>query len=535
LKLHDLHAPDLRRYRGRLVAALLDDPGAWVALLDRAGGILRAGGSWSPLPATGEAAAALPEPACSLLRQAVAEGRALDLNTRINATPAALRLTPARAGRVAAILRLTDASRVLELEEALGQAQRLQEVGELAGGIAHDFNNLLTAILGAAEDLDRRATDGEGPAAAENRADLAQIQASATRGAELVRQLLAFSQRQTLQPRVLALDETVADAASLLRRLLGSKVRLVLALRAAGRQVHMDATQLGQVLVNLAVNARNAMPDGGTITIATDWRLVLRPEELGTATIPPGRYATVTVSDTGSGIAPDILARIFDPFFTTRRGEGGTGLGLSMVQGIVRQSGGYLSVVSTPGHGTCFTITLPRHEAAQPAPHPEAARPVPHPEAARPVPHTEAARPAPHPKAAPPCDPAAVPQAAPAGGRRVLLVDDDDAIRRLARRALIRAGCEVTDADGAEQALLTDPAALDCVVSDVAMPGLDGPGLVRNLRQRRPDLPAILISGYADAEQRRALAAEDIAFLPKPFSMADLTGAVRKALERAPA
>ncbi len=478
--------------RRRLVAALLDDPSACVALLDRAGTILEAGGGWTPLPGVGrEAASCLPEQAATALRRALANGHDTTLTARIGNAPATLSLRAARIGRVAGILRLSDCSRAHELEEALQQAQRLQEVGELAGGIAHDFNNLLTAILGATDDLTARAVPGDLD-------DLEQIRASALRGAQLVRQLLAFGQRQTLQPRVLALDEAVGQAAGLLGRLMGSKVRLVQELRAPGRRVHMDATQLDQVLMNLVINARNAMPDGGTITIRTDWRLVLAPEETGTDTIPVGRYATIEVADTGCGMAPEILSRIFDPFFTTRRDDGGTGLGLSMVRGIVRQSGGYLSVQSTLGQGTCFTITLPRHEAAE----------------------AEAAV-APAETAPAPVAPALVVDEN--AGRRVLLVDDDDAIRRLAKRALDRAGCRVTEADGGEQALQTDLDAMDCVVSDVAMPGLDGPGLVRCLRQRRPDLPALLMSGYADAAQRRALAAEDIAFLPKPFSMADLT------------
>jgi two-component system cell cycle sensor histidine kinase/response regulator CckA len=490
----------------RLIAALLAGPGCCTALLDRHGMVLRRGGGWDALPAAPDAPPAAPNalsaaqdafvafaaPAPSLLRHALAAGQPISLDSRVAGVPTAISLTPVRAGRVAGVLRLTDRSREHDLAEALGQAQRLQEVGELAGGIAHDFNNLLTAILGAADDLSGHAAQADQP-------DLAQIRASATRGADLVRHLLAFSQRQTLQPRVLVLDEAVAATASLLRRLLGSRIAFELTLNAPGRRVHMDGTQLDQVLVNLAVNARNAMKDGGTLTIATGWRLVLAADDTGPDRIAPGRYATITITDTGAGIPPDVLPRIFDPFFTTRREEGGTGLGLSMVHGIIRQSGGALSVRSTPGQGTCFTITLPRYEpAAETAPPARAITAASGPEAGH-----------------------------------VLLVDDDDAIRRLAARALTRAGLTVTEADGGEAALQVGCAAIDCLVSDVAMPGLDGPGLVRRLRAARPDLPAVLMSGYADAAQRRALAAEDIAFIAKPFAMADLTRTVAKLLSDA--
>jgi two-component system cell cycle sensor histidine kinase/response regulator CckA len=479
-----------------LITALLRDPGACVLLIDGTGHILRRGGLWHALPDTEpNALAAFPDAAAASLRTALAEGKELALATMANGHHVNLSLTQVTGGgHVAAILRLTDTARVHDLEEALAQAQRLQEVGELAGGIAHDFNNLLTAILGAADDLAARASEQDAP-------DLAQIIASAKRGAELVRQLLAFSQRQTLQPRVLVLDEAVQNAASLLRRLLGNRTSLVLDLKAPGRLVHMDATQLDQVLMNLAINARNAMPDGGAITIATDWRLVLRAEDPLHEGVPPGRYATIEVTDTGSGIPPDILPRIFDPFFTTRRGQGGTGLGLSMVQGIVRQSGGYLSVRSKPGEGTCFRITLPRHEPA--TIDPAAPTPAETPNPATRVPH------------------------------HVLLVDDDDAIRRLVKRAFTRAGWQVTDADGAEAALQGDCTDIDCVVSDVSMPGMDGPGLVRALRAQHPKLPAVLMSGYADARQRRELAKEDIAFLPKPFAMAELTAVVQAAFASA--
>jgi two-component system, cell cycle sensor histidine kinase and response regulator CckA len=358
----------------------------------------------------------------------------------------------------------------------------MQAVGELAAGVAHDFNNLLTAILGAANDLDFH-TEAAG------QEDLAQIKTSARRGAALVRQLLAFGGQQTLQPRVVALNEAVQGVASLLRRLVGPGITLTLALEEPGRMVRLDPTQLDQVLVNLAVNARDAMPDGGTLLITTGHRLVLAKEGDGADRIPPGRYATLEVRDSGGGIPAEILPRIFEPFFSTKRASGGTGLGLATVHGIVRQSGGHLSVQSTQGIGTSFCITLPRHEAAAPV--------------------SAASR-------------QAGPRPARSAGRRLLLVEDEAPVRRLAARALRRAGWEVIEAACGTDALEAAPERVTLLVSDVVMPGLDGPGLVRALREKQPGLPAILISGYADATQRETLAADDIGFLAKPFGMGEL-------------
>ena len=405
-----------------------------------------------------------------------------------------------------ALLRVSDQTHEQDLEDRLDQAQRLQAVGELAGGIAHDFNNLLTAILGAADDLKLRgAADGpqQRSSTAADQEDLAQIRQSAERGAALVRHLLAFSRRQTLQPRVLALNESVRATGGLLRRLLGAAVTLTLDLEEPGRQIRIDPTQLDQVLMNLAVNARNAMPEGGHLSITGGHRLVLRPEPFGGDLLPAGRYATLSVADTGKGIPPDVLPRIFEPFFTTRRDAGGTGLGLSTVHGIVRQSGGFMSVRSTQGIGTVFEILLPRYED---------------PAIWQPEPVLE------------PAPPPRMPVS-----RTVLLVDDEAPVRRLAERVLTRAGWNVVAAPSSEDALDMVEAgdlgpALGCVVSDVTMPGMDGPALVRHLRQTWPSLPAVLMSGYADASLRKTLSESDIAFLPKPFAMTDLTRALAKLL-----
>ena len=476
--------------------ALFQDQLAGVALLDRAGVVRRAnavlkqllGAEPGDVPWT-----SLPEAAAKTLEAALRNGRAETVTASFDParTVRMLRLSLLPLAHGGGLLRVTDRTHEQAVEEQLGQSQRLQAVGELAGGIAHDFNNLLTAILGAADDLLARTSN------APDREDLAQIRASSERGAALVRQLLAFSRQQTLQPRVLALNDAIRAAAKLLERLLGHGVKLALELEEPGRMVRFDPTQLDQILVNLAVNASHAMPQGGELTIATSPRLLLRPEEFGGEIVPPGRYACLSVRDTGEGIPPEVLPRIFEPFFTTKKETGGTGLGLATVHGIVRQSGGYMAVESAVGAGTIFRILLPRHEAPALWQKERAATPPP------PTP------------------------AAQAAGRTVLLVDDEAPVRRLAERSLSRQGFAVIAAASAEDALalLTaeNPGAeLACVISDVVMPGLDGPALVRRLRETWPHLPAILMSGYADAALRDSLQADDICFLAKPFSMADL-------------
>jgi two-component system cell cycle sensor histidine kinase/response regulator CckA len=404
----------------------------------------------------------------------------------------------------AALVRIADRTHEKALEERLAQSQRLQEVGQLAGGIAHDFNNLLTVILGGVDELLSRLPHPH------EQEDLLQVRASAKRGAALVAQLLAFGQRQTLQPRVVALNDAIRRAGALLGRVLGEGIRLDLALEEPGRLVRIDPTQFDQVLVNLAVNARDAMAGQGVLTLASGHRLLLRPERVGAETAPPGRYVTIEVRDTGAGIPPDILPRILEPFFTTKRESGGTGLGLSTVHGIIRQSGGFLAVESRVGQGTCMRILLPRHEA--PAPWEQAPEP----------PVTSKTR-----------DARQQGGAEPSAGR-VLLVEDEAPVRRLAERALTRLGYQVISAACAQDALeLADAEgapALACVVSDVVMPGMDGPALVRALRTTRPHLPAILVSGYADAPLRAQLASEHVRFLSKPFAMADLADSVAAAV-----
>jgi two-component system cell cycle sensor histidine kinase/response regulator CckA len=437
----------------------------------------------------GDIHGALQEPALSQLRAALRDGLPWCTDTEFGppsmTRPVRVSLAPLAGGL--GLLSVIDRSREQSLQDQLLQAQRMQAVGQLAGGIAHDFNNLLTAILGAVDDL--AVQPGVAPVGT---ADLAQIRESATRGADLVRQLMAFGRQQTLQPRVIAINEAIRRATALLQRLLPDDIELVLALEEPGRNVRIDPTQFDQILINLAVNAGHAMPGGGVLTITSGHAILLRPTDVGAETIPPGRYVTIEVRDTGIGIDAASLPHIFEPFFTTRRAEGGTGLGLSTVHGIVRQSGGYLTVQSALTHGTCFRIFLPRDESA--------------------------------------VQEVAMPMVLPVSGLArtgpVLLVEDESAVRRLAERALIRAGWTVVAASSGQEAMLRAPRDLACVVSDVVMPGMDGPSLVRALRRDQPGLPAILMSGYADAAQREAMAESDIRFLAKPFAMLDLVEAV---------
>jgi two-component system cell cycle sensor histidine kinase/response regulator CckA len=376
--------------------------------------------------------------------------------------------------------------------QAAAEADRLQTLGALAGGIAHDFNNLLTVVLGASEDAQRLA----GPTDPALAAELTQIRQAAGRGALLVKQLLAYARQQVLAPRLVPLNEAVEGIASLLR---GSGQRQGVALEVAldepGRMVLIDPSQLDRVVMNLAMNARQAMPQGGRLRLSTG-RLVLLSALPGVPdTVPPGRWTVLEVTDTGGGIAPEVLPRIFEPFFTTRPDRGGTGLGLATVHGIVRQSGGFMVVDSQPGQGTCFRILLPRVEeptADSPAAVPMASRPARHP-------------PGP-----------------------ILLVDDEAPLRRLAERALRRAGHDVVVAEDAEIALtlLEDGLVPGHLVSDVAMPGMDGVALARVMRARLPGLPVLLVSGYAHATVDGGLEEDGIRFLAKPYGPAELVAAV---------
>lgn len=404
-----------------------------------------------------------------------------------------------------AMLRITDMTLQTQLEAQLAHSQKLQAVGQLAGGIAHDFNNLLTTVLGAAESIASRTDLDE-----ETRDDANHIQSGAMRGAALVKQLLAFGRQQTLQPRTLAVNDVITDISGLLRRLLGERVRLELDLESPGRSVRVDPTQLDQVLVNLAVNARDAMQNGGVLTLRSGHMTLYRALTRGPETIPSGRYVMIEVADTGTGIPPEVLPRIFDPFFTTKRERGGNGLGLSTVHGIVRQSDGFLAVDSEAGQGTKIRVYLPRWDETDPV-------------------------------AIPRVPQAAVPAAAETVAVRkltILLVEDEELVRRLAERSFTRRGWRVLAAESGEAALALldqETAPVAAMVTDMVMPGMDGAKLVRAIRARpgMARLPAVLVSGYAEEVLRREMESAETVFVPKPYFPKDLVARVEEVLAAA--
>ncbi len=379
------------------------------------------------------------------------------------------------------------------LEEQFRQAQKMEAVGRLAGGIAHDFNNLLTVVTGYTDLL-----LAEAPANDPRRADLREIRQAADRAAALTRQLLAYSRQQVLAPRTIELNQVIGPMRDMLQRLIGEDIRLSTRLEATGR-VRADPHQLEQVLLNLAVNARDAMPDGGSLTIAT--RDIEVDEGDGRAKgLAPGRYVELAVSDTGIGMSEEVLAHVFEPFFTTKPVGQGTGLGLATVYGIVKQSGGHIWASSWPGQGATFTICLPRVRDSAAG---EDVGPEP-------------------------------PPPGRGRGETVLLVEDDAGVRRLARESLVRHGYQVLEAASPAAALALGPeqiAELDLLVTDVVLPGMPGRELHRRLLAIEPGLPVLYTSGYAgDAEGRERGLAPGAPFLPKPFSPSSLVQKVSEVL-----
>ncbi len=387
-----------------------------------------------------------------------------------------------------------DLTRRRELEQQLCQAQKMEAVGRLAGGVAHDFNNLLTVISGYTELLIAHTPDGDS-----SLSQLNEVRDAAERAAELTSQLLAFSRRQVLRPRVLDLNVVVAHIEKMLERLIGEDIDLVVRNTPGLGSVRFDLGQMEQVIVNLVVNARDAMPRGGEILIET--RNVTLDKRFAAAQIElaPGPYVCVSVTDTGMGMDAETATHIFEPFFTTKDVGKGTGLGLATVYGIVKQSGGAIEVITEIDRGTTFNIYLPRVGMVAPV---------------------------------------AAPQEAvqfPSGTETVLLVEDEANVRSLAAVTLKSCGYNVIEAgDGIEAAQIAEAyeGRIHLVVTDVVMPKLSGPELAERLTASRRDIRVLLMSGYAvDAIARRGVLVDDIAFLAKPFRAVDLARKVRETLE----
>ncbi len=402
-------------------------------------------------------------------------------------------------GEAGLMLFVADYTEQKRMEAQLAHSLKLQAIGQLAGGVAHDFNNLLTAMIGFCDLLLQRHKPGD-----QSFADIMQIKQNGNRAANLVRQLLAFSRQQTLQPKVLSVTDVLAELANLLRRLIGAQVELKLVHGRGLGLVKADQGQLEQVIINLVVNARDAMPQGGQILIATSSHHQERPAQMVQDVMTPGDYVRIEVKDHGIGIPQENLQRIFDPFFSTKEIGSGTGLGLSTVYGIVRQTGGYIEVQSALKHGAAFIIYLPVHvEKEKPA--------------------------------GAVADMGAEKQAADlTGAGTILLVEDEDAVRVFGARALRNKGYHVLEARGGEEALRVleeQDGKVDLLVSDVVMPQMDGPTLVRQVVAKRPDVKVIFISGYTEDKFREQLKeGEVVHFLPKPFSLKQLAGKVKEVL-----
>jgi len=393
-------------------------------------------------------------------------------------------------------LHFVDVTEQKHLEIQFAQSQKMQAVGQLAGGVAHDFNNLLTAMIGFCDLLLLRSPPGD-----PSFADIMQIKQNANRAANLVRQLLAFSRQQTLQPRVLNITDVLYELRHLIERLIGESIKLDVV---HGRELGLakvDQGQLEQVIINLAVNARDAMPRGGTLTIRT--ANVRQEQELrrGHEMMPPGHYVLIKVEDTGVGIPKENLARIFDPFFSTKEVGSGTGLGLSTVYGIVKQTGGFIFVDSAPGQGAAFEIYLPRYQAAEGGLAAQA-------DTAEPGIQKDLT-----------------------GHGTIMLVEDDDPVRIFGARALRNKGYKVIEAKSGDAALgliRGGEQHIDLLITDVVMPRMDGPRLVREVRELLPHMKVIFISGYTEDAFRQRLDSDSaIDFLPKPFSLKQLATKVR--------
>lgn len=398
-------------------------------------------------------------------------------------------------GEAAVLLGLKDNSEETKLKRQVAQQTKMESIGQLAGGVAHDFNNILTAIIGYCDLMLMRHQPGDG-----DYDDIQQIKNNSNRAASLTRQLLAFSRQQTLRPQILQLPDVVADVSSLLKRLLGETVRLEVHHGRSLGPVRADPGQLEQVIVNLGLNARDAMDKGGVVHISTKAVSQDDVRAMGSEILPIGDYALLSVEDSGSGIPKENLAKIFEPFFTTKEVGKGTGLGLSTVYGIVKQSGGFIFAESEVGQGTRFDIYLPVHVGEAPS-------------------ADTGKREFYRPKDL-------------WGSGRILIVEDEDMVRAVAERALVRQGYVVETATDGEEALalFAEGKRYDLVVSDVVMPNMDGPTMARNLRAQFGDIRLLFMSGYAEEQLRETISLDNVSFLPKPFSVQQIAEAVHDAM-----
>lgn len=441
--------------------------------------------------------------AAAVRRYAVGPQMSGDIAVRLRnqpEEPVAFSLAGVRGlGEAAVVLTLKDDNEEGRLKRQVAQATKMQAVGQLAGGVAHDFNNILTAIIGHCDLMLMRHTPGDS-----DYDDIQQVKSNSNRAASLTRQLLAFSRQQTLRPQVIQIPDIVSDVSNLLKRLIGEKVKLEVTHGRGLGHVRADPGQMEQVIVNLAVNGRDAMPDGGILSIQTFAVSAAQAREMRSTVLPAADYTGLKVTDTGTGIPPEILSKIFEPFFTTKEVGKGTGLGLSTVYGIIKQSGGYIFADSELGRGTTFSIYLPVHAAGADDKEPASIKSLP-------------------------------PSRRDWGTGTILLVEDEDMVRAVAERALSRQGYTVLTASDGEQGLevLAEAEKVDLLISDVVMPNMDGPAMVRQARAARPDIPVLFMSGYAEEQLRKSIDMDNVSFLPKPFSVAQLSEAVAEVFAQA--
>ena len=447
--------------------------------------------------------------------QSTANSGDMAVRLRVNPEePVSLGLAGVRGlGEAAVLLSLADTTEETRLKRQVAQSTKMQAVGQLAGGVAHDFNNVLTAIIGYCDLMLLRHTPGDS-----DYDDIQQIRANSNRAASLTRQLLAFSRQQTLRPEVLQLPDIVSEVSQLLKRLLGEKIELRVNHARGLGPIRADPQQLEQVIINLAVNARDAIQThlrrnglagesgGGTLTLSTRPVEADQVRRMKTGIIPIADYTAMVIEDTGGGIPPHVLGKIFEPFFTTKETGKGTGLGLSTVYGIIKQSGGFIFADNVPGQdgppiGARFSIYLPVH-------------------------HGDPVR---------PNRPTHEPANAWSGGGRLLLVEDEDMVRAVAERALVLQGYDVVAASDGEEglAIMSEQGPFDLVVSDVVMPGIDGPAMARQIRELSPSIPVLFMSGYAEEQLRNEISMDNMYFLPKPFSVQQIADRVASILATA--